>query len=178
MSPSRIAVYAGSFDPPTKGHLWIIKKGLELFDKLIVAIGTNPQKNYTFSVEERIELIKASTEDTDRLEVEHFDNRYLVDYAREQDALFVIRGIRSSSDYDYERVMRHINADLAKEITTIFLMPPRDISEVSSSMVMGLVGPKGWEKNVERYVPKKVLEAMHDKLLDANDFFQAVSNDD
>jgi len=175
---SRIAVYAGSFDPPTKGHLWVIKKGLELFDKLVVAIGTNPQKEYTFSVEERIDLIKASTESNDRLVVEYFDNRYLVDYAREQNALFIIRGIRSSSDYDYERVMRHINADLASEVTTIFLMPPRDISEVSSSMVMGLVGPDGWEKNVERYVPKNVLESMREKLIDSNEHFQVVSNDD
>ena len=160
---SRIAVYAGSFDPPTKGHLWMIKKGLELFDQLIVAIGTNPQKAYTFTVQERIELLKKSVPASDRLEVAHFDNRYLVDYAREKDALFVIRGIRSPGDYEYERLMRHINADLAQEITTIFLMPPREIAEVSSSMVMGLVGPQGWEKNVERYVPPIVFEALKDK---------------
>ena len=160
---SRIAVYAGSFDPPTNGHLWMIKKGLELFDKLIVAIGTNPSKSYTFSVEERLELLRASTGAQDRLEVAYFDNRYLVDYAKEQDALFVLRGIRSPDDYEYERVMRHINADLAKEITTVFLMPPRDIAEVSSSMVMGLVGPEGWQSNVKRYVPEQVFEALQER---------------
>ncbi len=156
----RTAVYAGSFDPPTNGHLWMIKKGLELFDNLIVAIGSNPQKSYTFTTEERIELLKASTGDLDRLTITHFDNRYLVDYAKEESALFVLRGIRSSTDYEYERLMRQINADMAEEITTIFLMPPRDIAEVSSSMVKGLVGPIGWESNISRYVPDEVFQAL------------------
>ncbi|MDB4542019.1 pantetheine-phosphate adenylyltransferase [bacterium] len=88
------AVYAGSFDPPTNGHLWMISQGLELFDRLVVAIGQNPTKNYTFSTEERIELLQASIPSCERLTITHFDNRYLVDYAKEVDAEFVLRGIR------------------------------------------------------------------------------------
>ena len=83
---TRTAVYAGSFDPLTNGHLWMIQQGLELFDKLIVAIGSNPSKSYTFTVEERIELLEASIPTCERLDVDHFDNRYLVDYAKEKDA--------------------------------------------------------------------------------------------
>ena len=156
----RTAVYAGSFDPPTNGHLWMIERGLELFDILIVAIGENRSKNYTFSVEERLVMLRASTEPCERLIIVHFDNRYLVDYAKTMEADYILRGIRSTHDYEYERVMRHINSDMAPEINTVFLMPPRDIAELSSNMVKGLTGPRGWEENVSRYVPTAVLEAM------------------
>ena len=158
------AVYAGSFDPPTNGHLWMIQRGLELFERLIVAIGSNPSKSYTFSVEERLELLRASIPSAERLTIAHFDNRYLVHYAREQDAKFILRGIRGPGDYEYERVMRQVNSDLAPTITTTFLMPPRDMAEVSSSMVMGLVGPAGWEDQVRRYVPAPVFEALEQRV--------------
>jgi len=154
------AVYAGSFDPPTNGHLWMIQRGLELFDRLIVAIGTNPEKHYSFTLEERLKLLEASVPSCERLTFSHFDNRYLVDYAKEQSAAYILRGVRTAADYEYERVMRHINADLAPEITTIFLMPPRDIAELSSSMVKSLIGPEGGEDTVRRYVPNPVFEAL------------------
>lgn len=155
-----IAVYAGSFDPPTNGHLWMIQRGLELFDRLIVAIGTNPEKQYSFSVEERLALLRASLPSCERMSIAHFDNRYLVDYAKEKDAAYILRGVRTANDYEYERVMRHINADLAPDITTVFLMPPRDIAELSSNMVKGLIGPDGWEDTVRRYVPDPVFKAL------------------
>ena len=156
----RSAVYAGSFDPPTNGHLWMIERGLEMFDHLIVAIGSNPSKSYSFSVEERLDLLRASTPASKRLVIAHFDNRYLVDYAKKMGAEYILRGIRSPNDYEYERVMRHINADMAPEVTTVFLMPPRDIAELSSNMIKGLTGPKGWEETVSRYVPKAVFHAL------------------
>jgi pantetheine-phosphate adenylyltransferase len=152
----RTAVYAGSFDPPTNGHLWMIEQGLAMFDRLIVAIGNNPSKRYSFTVEERLDLLKDSTSPADNLMITHFDNRYLVDYTRKMGAKYVLRGIRSPHDYEYERVMRHINADMAPEITTVFLMPPRDIAEVSSNMIKSLIGPQGWEDTVRRYVPEPV----------------------
>ncbi|MEO1837291.1 MAG: pantetheine-phosphate adenylyltransferase [Akkermansiaceae bacterium] len=156
----RIAVYAGSFDPPTNGHLWMIERGLELFDRLIVAIGTNPEKSYSFSVADRLKLLGLSLPPSDRMTIAHFDNRYLVDYAKEQNAAYILRGVRTSDDYEYERVMRHINADLAPDVTTIFLMPPRDIAELSSNMIKSLIGPAGWENTVRRYVPPPVFEAL------------------
>ena len=156
----RIAVYAGSFDPPTNGHLWMIQRGLEMFDRLIVAIGSNPAKSYSYSVEERLKMLRASAPKSDRLEIDHFNNRYLVDYAKKKDATYILRGIRSPNDYEYERVMRHINADMAPEITTAFLMPPRDIAELSSSMIKSLTGPDGWEETVKRYVPVEVFNVL------------------
>lgn len=156
----RTAVYAGSFDPPTNGHLWMIERGLEMFDRLIVAIGNNPSKSYSFSVDERLELLKESTRPSEHLTISHFDNRYLVDYAKKMGAKYILRGIRSPNDYEYERVMRHINADMAPEVTTVFLMPPRDIAELSSNMIKGLTGPAGWEDTVRRYVPGPVFSAL------------------
>ena len=154
------AVYAGSFDPPTNGHLWMISQGLALFDRLVVAIGQNPSKNYVFSTEERIDLLRSSIPSCERLTITHFDNRYLVDYAKEVGAEFILRGIRSPGDYEYERVMRHINSDMAPDINTVFLMPPREMAELSSSMVMGMVGPESWGKTVRRYLPSPVFDAL------------------
>lgn len=156
----RTAVYAGSFDPPTNGHLWMIEQGLKLFDHLFVAIGSNPSKNYTFGIDERLNMLRESLPSCERLTISHFNNRFLVDYAHEVNAHYILRGIRSPNDYEYERVMRHINSDMAPEITTSFLMPPRDIAELSSSMVKGLIGPDGWEKTVRRYVPAYVFEQL------------------
>ena len=88
--------------------------------------------------------------------VSSFSNRYLIEYAQSVGATHILRGIRSSADYEYERTMRNVNADLGPRICTVFLMPPREIAEVSSSMVKGLVGPKGWQNVVRKYVPGPV----------------------
>ena len=161
-SSKRLGVYAGSFDPPTVGHLWMIEEGVRLFDELIVAVGVNPDKKYTFSLEARLEMLRASTKGFSNARVTSFANRYLIHYAQSVGASHVLRGIRTESDYEYERSMRNINGDLDAKICTIFLMPPRGIAEVSSSMVRGLVGPKGWQKIVRKYlsdsVYKKFLE--------------------
>jgi len=154
------AVYAGSFDPPTNGHLWMIQQGLEIFDTLVVAVGSNPSKNYTFPIPDRIKLLQASVPSCERLIFDNFDNKYLVDYAKSVGADYILRGIRSAADYEYERVMRAINGDLNPDIQTVFLMPPRNIAEVSSSMVKGLIGPEGWEDTVRRYVPEPVFQAL------------------
>ena len=152
------AVYAGSFDPITLGHLWMIEEGLKLTDQLVVAIGINPEKNYLFSLDDRLEMLKACVPEDDRLSIASFDNMYLVDYARSIGADCIIRGIRSEVDYEFERVMRHINSDLDPSITTVFLMPPRDIAEVSSSVVKGLIGPEGWQAMVKQYIPEPVFQ--------------------
>ncbi len=156
----RTAVYAGSFDPPTNGHLWMIERGLEMFDTLYVAIGSNPSKQYTFDVTTRIEMLRAALPEKSNLIITNFDNKFLVDFARTVDAQYILRGIRSSSDYEYERVMRQINGDMASEISTTFLMPPRNISELSSSMIKGLIGPDGWRDIVNQYVPDQVMQKL------------------
>lgn len=156
MVDGKTCVYAGSFDPPTRGHMFMIKKGAVLFRHLIVAVGINPNKKYTFSLEERLEMLQECTAGYENVEVEHFENQFLVDYADSVGAPCILRGIRSQQDYEFERAMRHVNEDLNPDITTVFLMPPREICEVSSSFVKGLIGPEGWEETVRTYVPEPV----------------------
>lgn len=153
-------VYAGSFDPLTEGHLYMIEEGSKLFDELIVAIGINPGKSYTFSLEKRIELIKESTKHLKNVVTSSYENQFLVKYAESMGCSYIIRGIRNESDYEFERTMRNVNGDLNPNISTIFLMPPREISEISSSFVKGLVGPEGWEKIIEKFVPSPVYKTL------------------
>lgn len=134
----------------------MIQQGVDLFDRLIVAIGINPEKRYTFTLEDRLTMLGESLKQFRRVAVRSFSSRYLIDYAQSVGATHILRGIRSESDYEYERTMRNINSDLDPAIVSVFLMPPRDIAEVSSSMVKGLVGPKGWRKVVRPYVPEPV----------------------
>ena len=157
-------IYPGSFDPLTKGHVSIIKEGAELFDELFVSIGINQDKKYLFSLEERVDMLRETTKDISNVRIDSFENKLLVDYAKSIDADYILRGIRNGKDYEYEREMRHINADLNPEITTLFLMPDRELAEVSSSLVRGIIGYEGWEKAVERYVPKNVYNKLLQKF--------------
>ena len=134
----------------------MVEQGVKLFDRLIVAVGINPEKRYTFSLEDRLIMLGESLKQFRSLQITSFSNRYLIDYAQSVGATHILRGIRSASDYEYERTMRNINGDLDPAMVSVFLMPPRDIAEVSSSMVKGLVGPKGWQKVVRPYVPDPV----------------------
>jgi pantetheine-phosphate adenylyltransferase len=154
------AVYAGSFDPITLGHLWMVRAGADLFDELVVAIGVNPEKKYAFPLEERLDMLRESIGERPDVRVDTFGSLYLVDYARSVGAGYVLRGIRTEADYGFERGMRHVNADLNPDVVTVFLMPPREISEVSSSLVKGLIGPEGWEEVVARLVPPAVHRAL------------------
>ncbi|MDR3459218.1 MAG: pantetheine-phosphate adenylyltransferase [Verrucomicrobiae bacterium] len=153
---SRLGVYAGSFDPLTVGHLWMIQEGVRLFDHLLVAVGVNPDKKPTFTVENRLQMLRESCLPFPNATVAAYSNLYLIDYAKSVKATHILRGVRSAADYEYERTMRNINGDLDPSICTVFLTPPRDIAEVSSSMVKGLIGPAGWRKIVRKYVPEPV----------------------
>lgn len=154
------AVYAGSFDPVTNGHMYIIQQGARLFDYLIVAVGSNPDKRYQFSIEERTAMLVECTREIQNVEVSRFDDEYLVCYASRMGATHLLRGIRNEYDYQFERTLRNVNEDIHAGVISIYLMPPRGLSEVSSSFVKGLVGPNGWEEVVARYVPAPVLNRL------------------
>ena len=150
------AVYVGSFDPVTKGHLWIIKEGSRLFDELVVAVGTNPDKEYTFSLEERVYMLQTATRDISDVRVDFFKNQFLVDYASSIGAHYILKGIRNEADYKSERTLENVNKDLNPNISTVFLMSPKEYAEISSSFIKGLVGLVGWEDVIDRYVPNAV----------------------
>lgn len=154
------AIYAGSFDPITNGHVWLIKKAARIFDKLVVAVGDNPYKKYSFSIAQRTAMLEELLIDYPNVEIGHFNGEFLVNYAKRINADYIIRGIRNVQDYEFEKTLRYINSDVCPDIETVFLMPPRDFAEVSSSLVKGFVGTDGWQEIVAKYVPPLVVNAL------------------
>lgn len=156
------AVYAGSFDPITNGHLWVIMKAAKIFDEVIIAVGVNPAKRYTYSEHDRVELIKQSCHlaGITNVKVEYVGSIFITDFAASHEASFIIKGIRNSTDLEYEKVQLRANDDLNSAITTIFLIPPPELEYVSSSFVKGFMGYEGWENKITRYVPDIVREHM------------------
>jgi pantetheine-phosphate adenylyltransferase len=108
-------------------------------------------------------MLRECTAHLPNVSIQSFTNQFLITFAQSVGARFVLRGIRNESDYEQERTMRNVNGDLDPHITTVFLMPPRSIAEVSSSLVRGLVGPEGWEDVVKSYVTPGVLQKLRDK---------------
>jgi pantetheine-phosphate adenylyltransferase len=157
---NRIAIYAGTFDPVTLGHMWMIKVGSSLFDKLIVAVGTNPDKKCHFSLRDRMIMLQESIAGYENVTVDKYSNKFLIKYAESIGAKFVLRGIRNTTDYEYEKSLSYVNRQLNSGVATVFLLPPREMVEISSSVVRGLIGPEGWEEVVGKYVPASVLERL------------------
>ena len=155
-----IAVYPGSFDPLTNGHLDIIRRGTRLFDRMYVAVLENEGKSPLFSVAERMSLIKRCVSDMPTVEVESFSG-LLVDYARRVEASVVVRGIRAISDYEYELQMALMNRELYAGVETIFMLPAVEFTYVSSRLVKEVFRLGG---DIGRLVPPPVLESLKAKL--------------
>ncbi|MBW4622716.1 MAG: pantetheine-phosphate adenylyltransferase [Cyanosarcina radialis HA8281-LM2] len=147
-----IAIYPGSFDPVTLGHLDIIERACKLFDRAIVAVLCNPQKTPLFTVEERIEQIKISTQHLKNVEVDSF-NGLTVEYARSQNAKVLLRGLRVLSDFEKELQMAHMNKTLSNEIETVFLATSTEYGFLSSSVVKEIAKFGG---SIEHLVPQHV----------------------
>ena len=131
---TRIAIYPGSFDPPTRGHEDLIRRALALADRLIVAVAINPNKEPLFSVDERLQLLKVATASDPRIELASFSG-LLADFARDREASMVIRGLRAVSDFEYEFQMALMNRKLNDTLETVFLVPAVDLTYLSSSLV-------------------------------------------
>ncbi len=157
----RIAIYAGSFDPPTNGHLWMIREGAALFDELVVTLAVNPEKPGFLPIAERERLLREVVAQVPgAVRVAVVEQGFLVDFARAQGAGFLLRGMRSTVDFEYEKTMARMNARMEPGIRSVFLMSPGELEEVSSSMVRGFVGVPGWERWVRACVPPCVYEAI------------------
>jgi pantetheine-phosphate adenylyltransferase len=156
----RYAIYPGSFDPLTNGHVAIIQRGLKLFDRLVVAVANNPQKTPLFSVEERKQLIDEAFGHDPRIEIDSFD-ALLTDYARKRGVSTILRGLRAVSDFDYEFQIANMNLQLMPEIETVFVMTGEDYFFVSARLVREVATFGG---DVSSLVPKNVEEALKKKL--------------
>ena len=150
------ALYPGTFDPPTNGHLDLIQRGSKLFEHLTVAILNNPIKNPLFTVQQRVEMMSEATRQIENVSVETFDG-LMVDFARQKQATAVLRGIRAISDYEYEFQMALMNRRLAPEIETVFLQPAGRYSFVSSRMVKEVFSFGG---DITGLVPANVLKRL------------------
>lgn len=147
------AVYPGTFDPITSGHLDIIERASKLFDRVIVAVATNPGKAPMFSLDKRIEMVECATRDLPGVEVRGFDS-LLVNFVREMDAQVVLRGLRAVSDFEYEFQLAGMNRKLASELETLFLTPSEKYSYISSSLVKEVAALGG---DVTAFVPANVM---------------------
>lgn len=160
MISPRIAVYPGSFDPITNGHLDIIDRGLEVFDEIIVVVAQNVDKRGLFTTDERISLIRASIGDNPRLRVDTFEG-LLVDYVVAQGARVILRGLRAVSDFEYEFQIAQMNHNLCREVETLFMMTSVPYGYLSSSIVKEVAALNG---PVETLVPPPVYKALQDKF--------------
>jgi pantetheine-phosphate adenylyltransferase len=154
------ALYPGTFDPPTNGHVDLIQRGAKLFDHLTVAILNNPEKNPLFTVEERVEMLKEVTGSLTNVSIATFEG-LMVEFARKQGASAVLRGIRAISDYEYEFQMALMNRRLAPEIETVFLQPAGRYSFVSSRMLKEVFSFGG---DVTGLVPPNVLKRLRGRI--------------
>jgi pantetheine-phosphate adenylyltransferase len=158
-----IAIYPGSFDPLTNGHLDLIERGAKIFDELIVAILRNPEKEPLFSLEERLEMIRDMTRERENVRVDSFDG-LMVDYALKVGATAVLRGIRAISDYEYELQMALMNRKLEPRLETVFMMPAETYSYLSSRLVREVATLGG---SVRGLVPELVEKKLREKLAPA-----------
>jgi pantetheine-phosphate adenylyltransferase len=156
----RVAVYAGTFDPVHLGHTDIIRRSSRLFDRLVVAVGVNPEKDTLFSIDERVALIRAVTADCPNVEVRSFPG-LAVRFVRDTGARVMVRGIRTLSDMEYEFTMSLMNLNLDPGIETVFLMAKEEYSHVSSSLLRQIATLGG---DVSRFLPPGVAAALARKV--------------
>ena len=157
----KVAIYPGSFDPITLGHMDIIDRGCGLFDKIVVAVAQSEGKRPLFSLDERVRLVKQIYKDNERVEVLGFPRQLTVDLAREHNACAIIRGLRAVADFEYEFQLATMNRALAPDIESIFLTPKESLIYVSSSLIKEISDLKG---DVSKFVHPVVEQALPAKL--------------
>lgn len=163
MSSERRAIYAGSFDPPTNGHEYVIKEGSSLFDYLEVTVGVNPAKKPLFDIEERTEMLTNIVAPLGNVAVSTLPRGFLVDYARRNGFTHILKGLRDATDYSYERQQDIFNRGRTPEISTVYVSCPPDLQIVSSSLVKSCIGLEGWEESVSGFVHPSVMAALEAK---------------
>ena len=154
------AVYTGSFDPVTNGHMDIIRRASEIFDVLIVSILNNKEKTPLFSVEERVKILEEATKDLPNVQIDSFSG-LLVDYAREKDLHVIVRGLRAIKDFEYELQMAQTNRVLAPDVDTMFLTTSLEYAYLSSTTVKEVAAFGG---DISKFVPGFVMDEVHKKL--------------
>ncbi len=157
---SRVAIYPGSFDPITNGHLSLLRRGLSIFDKIVIAIAINPGKKPLFSLEERVDILKAVLKDYSRIEIDHFQG-LLVDYVQRRETNIVLRGLRALSDFEYEFQYSLINRKLNQKVEMVFMMTDYKWFYISSTIIKEAASLGG---NIDGLVPEIVNQRLREKF--------------
>jgi pantetheine-phosphate adenylyltransferase len=155
---TKIAVFPGSFDPITIGHKDVVLRALPLFDELIIAIGVNTQKRYLFDLERRIEWIKKVFENNPKVKVEHYEG-LTINFCKKRGANYILRGIRSSADFEYEKTIAHLNSTMEPSIETLLILSKSELSSISSTIVREIIIGDG---DVSKFIPAEVVASMKD----------------
>lgn len=153
-------IYPGTFDPVTNGHLDLINRSLNIFDRVIVGVAANPGKGPLFTTQERVELIKKATADCKNVEVEAFDN-LLIDFCAKHGVNVVIRGLRAVSDFEFEFQMTQMNRKMNDKVETVFMMPSDEFTFISSKLIKEVARLGG---DVSELVPTPVIDALNNKF--------------
>ncbi len=153
-SIEKIAVFPGSFDPITVGHVDIVKRAIPLFDKIIIAIGANSQKQTLYTLEQREKWIKKVFKKENKISVASYQG-LTVNFCNEQKANYIIRGIRSAADFEYEKTIAHLNTAMFSNIETVLILSSAELSSISSTIVREIIRGKG---KVEKFVPKEIIK--------------------
>ena len=156
----KIAVYPGTFDPITNGHFDLVKRGLKLFDRIIIAVALNPQKKTLFTINERVSLINSMITNQSSLEV-HVLDKLVVNFAKAHSATIILRGLRAISDFEYEVQLASMNRSMEPNIESVFMSPAEEFSFLSSSIVKDIARHGG---NLGKYVHPDVAKALKEKL--------------
>ena len=149
---TKISIFPGSFSPFTVGHQSIVDRALPLFDKIIILIGINSEKNQYFSIEERLQWIKDVYANNAKIEVKFYEG-LTVDFCKKENANYILRGLRDSHDFKFEKGIAQMNKDLNKEVETIFIITPPEISHISSSIIRDIIKNGG---DVSKFIPKEI----------------------
>lgn len=152
MKKEKIALFPGSFDPITKGHQSIVERALPMFDRIVIAVGSNTAKRSVFALDKRLEWIRKTFEGVENVEVRTFDC-LTVDFCRQIGAGYILRGLRNSADFQYERNIARVNQELAEDIETVFLMTKPDDAAISSSLVREILSFGG---DVSKFIPASI----------------------
>ena len=157
----KIAVLPGSFDPITDGHVDIVLRSLPLFDELIVAIGVNTQKKYLFSLEDRIQWIKQVFQNEPKVKVESYQG-LTINYCKSRGINYIVRGIRSSADFEYEKTIAHLNSTMEPNIETILILSKAELSSISSTIVREIILGKG---DVSKFIPVSIVDSVQKSFI-------------
>ncbi|MEJ6694324.1 MAG: pantetheine-phosphate adenylyltransferase [Chitinophagales bacterium] len=153
---SKIAIFPGSFDPITVGHVDIVNRALPLFDRIIIAIGVNTQKKYLYSLEQRMHWLQETFGSEKKIEIASYEG-LTINFCKEKNADYILRGIRSAADFEYEKTIAHLNNAMYETIETILILSKPELSSISSTIVREIIKGNG---DVSKFVPKVVIQSI------------------